>query len=319
VTPGADTVVAEFDAGTARGAPAPWWLKIAAKIVLSRVLPSYKARRRLRISVHSFGANYGGNPEVLRREIDMYTQRTGRPPESLLELGPGDSVANALHAAAAGVGSIWLADTDDFATSDMAQYRRIVERIAQHQPQFPDRVDLTSRAAMLASVNARYLTGGTASLRAIPDRSIDLAVSYAVLEHVRRGEFGQLFAELHRVLAPSGLAFHWVDLMDHLGGRLDNLRLPAWLWESAWFASSGFYTNRLRFSEMMAHARGAGFATSVPSLARWPLLPTPRTAMATEFAQFDDEDLRIANFGLLLWHRARDGSITGGQTRGGDA
>jgi hypothetical protein len=314
-----ETVVSVFDAGTARGAPLPWWLKIAAKLMLSRLLRSYKVRRRLHISMHSFNAAYAGNAESLRLAIDAYAARMGRPPKSLLELGPGDSVTNALYAAAAGLGPIWLVDAGDFATTEMAKYRYIVDAIAKDQPRFSGCVDLSSFAGMLTSINAHHLAGGTASLHAIPDGAIDLAVSFAVLEHVRRAEFAQLLVGLHRVLSPSGLAFHWIDLMDHLGGRLDNLRLPAWLWESEWFASSGFYTNRLRCAEILALARAAGFVTSVPGLARWPALPTPRRAMNSEFAGFDDEELTIANFSLLLWHRAQGGSITDGATRGGDA
>jgi SAM-dependent methyltransferase len=312
-----DAVITDFDAATARGAPVPWWIKIAAKLVLSRIVPSYSVRRRLRVSVHSFTADYAGNPDVLRHAINLHTSRTGSPPRSLLELGPGDSIANALYAAAAGTDTIWLADAGDFATNDMTQYQRAVDHIASDQPDFANRVDLSSRAAMLASINARYLTGGTASLRTIPNGSIDLAVSFAVLEHVRRAEFAQLLAELHRVLAPSGLAFHWIDLMDHLGGRLDNLRLPTWLWENSLFASSGFYTNRLRFSEIVTRARDAGFSTSIAWLARWPSLPTPRRAMAREFARLEDEELRIANFSLLLWHRTQDRRINDKGISGG--
>src|SRR5690242_11024859 len=88
-----DAVITDFDAATARGAPVPWWLKIAAKLVLSRIIPSYNARRRLRISVHSFNADHAGNRDALQHAIAVYRDFAVAPPNSLLELGPGDSVA----------------------------------------------------------------------------------------------------------------------------------------------------------------------------------------------------------------------------------
>ncbi|MCW3475359.1 class I SAM-dependent methyltransferase [Limobrevibacterium gyesilva] len=300
-----------FDAQAARGSRVPWWVKIGAKMVLSRVLPSYAWRRRLGIGVHSYWAATIGHRDEIRRAIALHTALTGRGPEAMLELGPGDSLANALYAAAEGVRTIWLVDAGDFATADMAVYERIVRLIEADCPDFAARVDLSSRAAMLASLGARYLTGGTGDLGRIPAGSIDLIVSYMVLEHVGRGTFDRLLAETRRILAPDGLAYHFVDLMDHLGGRLNNLRFPDALWEHPAMAGSGFYTNRLRCTEILARAREAGLEASVPFLSRWPVLPTPRGALHRQFAGFSDAELRIAYFGLLLRRPLSDRTVSG--------
>jgi SAM-dependent methyltransferase len=289
-----------FDASVARGMPLPWWLKIAGKLVLSAGLPSYRLRRRLGLGIHSCVAGRAGNPDVLREDIARHVSATGRLPQTLLEIGPGDGVANALYAAAAGVTTIWLVDAGDFASTDMQDYQRIVQRIARDNPAFAGRIDLSSRAAMLASIGARYLTAGIESLRDVPTQSVDLIVSYAVIEHVRRRDLAALFAQMHRVLVAGGMARHWIDLMDHLGGRLNNLRLPETVWEHRVMAGAGFYTNRLRCCEILDLARSAGFAASVPRLLRWPDLPTKRRAMARQFRRFDDDELRIASFDLLL-------------------
>ncbi len=293
------TTTSVFNAQAARGMPIPWWMKIAAKLVLAHGMPDYRLRRRLGLFMHSYVSGHTGQPDPLRNDIARHLRLTGRPPQTLLELGPGDGLANALYAAAAGVTTIWMVDVGDFATAEMQTYRQIVQQLAADNPDFAKRVDLSSRPAMLASIGARYLTGGTADLAQIPTGSVDLIVSYAVIEHVRRDELAQAFAETFRILAPGGIARHWVDLMDHLGGRLNNLRLPPGIWEHPLMASAGFYTNRWRHSEIVALAQHAGFDTAVPWLSRWPTLPTPRRALARPFQHFNDEELRIASFDLI--------------------
>ena len=42
----------EVLAASPRGLPIPWWAKIGAKIVLSRVLPSYRVRKALGLFLH---------------------------------------------------------------------------------------------------------------------------------------------------------------------------------------------------------------------------------------------------------------------------
>jgi hypothetical protein len=281
--------------GDGAGARLPWWAKIAAKLVLSRVVPGYAWRRRLGIGVHSFASHTLGHPAEIAREVAWFAALNGRPPASLLELGPGDSLANALYARALGVGRIWLMDTSDHAVAGMDAYRRIAGGL----PGLPA-LDFSSRAAMLAGLGATYLTGGPASLAEIPDGAMELCVSYMVLEHVRRADFATLLAELHRLAAPGGLGHHFVDLMDHLGGGLNNLRFPSWLWEREAIARAGFYTNRLGRPEIVALAEAAGFETAIAHVSRWPALPLPRRAMAAEFRARPEDELGIASFTLRL-------------------
>jgi SAM-dependent methyltransferase len=205
-----------------------------------------------------------------------------------------------LFAAAEGVARVWLSDVGDFAESGMDFYRRLAAMEEAAHPGFSARVDFSGRAAMLASLNATYLTTGTASLAAIPSGSLDLILSTAVLEHVARAEFATLAREMVRVLRPGGTAYHEVDLMDHLGGAQNNLRFSERVWESALMASSGFYTNRLRCCEILKIMREAGFDAALARVARWPSPPTPRSALAEQFSAFPDDEMRIANFGMLL-------------------
>jgi len=282
-----------------RGLPLPWWAKIGAKIVLSRAVPSYRVRKALGLFLHgNLDHNVAQHHAFVKNVLAQHARVTGSKAKSLLELGPGNSLGTALFAAAAGVERMWLADVGDFASSDMAFYRQLAGMV----PAYPghQRINFTDRAAMLASLNATYLADGTASLAEIPDGSLDLILSTAVLEHVGRADFPLLAREMMRLLRPGGTAYHEVDLMDHLGGAQNNLRFSQATWESPLMAKSGFYTNRLRCAEILQIMRDAGFEAALTRVTRWGTPPTPREALAEQFRGLPDEELLIANFGMLL-------------------
>ena len=106
-----------------------------------------------------------------------------------------------------------------------------------------------------------------------------------------------------RVLKPDGVCVHRVDLADHLGGALNNLRFSEAVWEGRLFPRSGFYTNRIRFSKMLEIFEQAGFNYEVPRKAIWTSLPTARAVMAKEFQALSDSDLIISGFDLILRHK----------------
>jgi hypothetical protein len=75
--------------------------------------------------------------------------------------------------------------------------------------------------------------------------------------------------ELLRVLKPSGISVHRVDLRDHLGRTLNNLRFSDDRLESDFFTKSGFYTNRIRFPEMISIFESVGFECEILNPIRW--------------------------------------------------
>jgi hypothetical protein len=78
------------------------------------------------------------------------------------------------------------------------------------------------------------------------------------------------------------------------------LRFGAGIWESPLMANSRFYTNRLRYLELLRLFREAGFEPEVIRKAEWEILPTPRRKMAREFAVLPEEDLKVSEFDVLL-------------------
>jgi hypothetical protein len=117
---------------------------------------------------------------------------------------------------------------------------------------------------------------------------------------VRRRDYLAVLGELRRLTRPQGLGTHAVDLGDHLGGGLNNLRFPEWFWENDRVAKSGFYTNRFAFADHCRAFAEAGFAAEIVEADRWERLPLPRRALAAPFAVLADDDLLTRGFLAVL-------------------
>jgi SAM-dependent methyltransferase len=277
----------------------PWWARIGAKLVLSRLPAGYGAWRRINLFAH--GAMH--QPEYAFRVFQQHLSLTGFDVARsfvVLEVGPGDSLSSAVVAAAHGASETHLVDVGPFATSDMTVYRDLAARLRACGLTPPELNAVSDIPGLLRACRASYRTGGLVSLREIPTASVDFAWSHAVLEHVRRHEFLPLVRELRRVMRPGGVSSHVVDLKDHLGGALNNMRVPSRLWEAEWMARSGFYTNRLRMAEMLDAFRRAGFDPHVDSVRRWESLPTRHRALAAEFKTLPPAELLVEGFNVVL-------------------
>ena len=278
----------------------PWWGKIGAKLILARLPVNYKVWKRL----HLF--EYGDMEEpsyahgVFRKHFDAARSRRTFNGFVGLELGPGDSLLSAMIAHAYGASAYHLVDVGAFAQADAKRYGAMADFLAAQGLPTIKGDNVTSTETILTACQATYGTSGLSSLRAIPDKSVDFAWSHTVLQHVRRAEFIDTLKELHRLLRPDSISSHWVDLQDCLGGALNNLRFSEPVWESSVMAESGFYTNRIRCSEMLALFRIAGFAPEVIAVKRWDRLPTPRAKLWGPFKALSDEDLCVRGFHVLL-------------------
>jgi len=279
----------------------PWWAKIGAKMILSRVPAPYGVWRRLGIFRHGDM----GRPEHAVKVFETHYRRALRyvalqPGFVALELGPGDSLLSGLVARYRGASRTYLVDTGAFAARDLRPYRELIRMVngCGCAPQeIPDGTDLDAIARMF---HITYLTGGATSLAAVPDESIDFAWSHVVLEHIRRREFEPCMLELRRVMRKGAICSHTVDLRDHVGGAINNLRFSERVWESEFIARSGFYTNRLRRSEILKVFAAAGFQPLMVEPLSWQSLPTPRRSLADPFREMHDDELLVAQFDVVL-------------------
>ena len=271
-----------------------WQLKILIKLLLSHLPLKYGFWQRIGL----FRLGEMDQAEYAEKIFRLHSQRAypeGIPADlTFLELGPGDSIASAIIANACGVGRIYLVDSGDFATRDMTVYRSMVKQLQDKGlPMRLDMAEIHDFNQLLEACNATYLTQGLDSLKTIHDRQIDFVWSHSVLEHIRKRDFPDTFREIRRIIKSGGMMSHNVDLMDHLGGGLNNLRFPEWFWENDFVANSGFYTNRIRYSEMLAILKDAGFCMEESNHSNWPELPISRSSLATPFHHFSDQELMV--------------------------
>jgi hypothetical protein len=124
-----------------------------------------------------------------------------------------------------------------------------------------------------------------------------------VLEHLPLPEFDSFCRELYRVTRPGGASSHNIDFRDHLSSSLNSLRFTERVWESSWFAKSGFYTNRLRLSHVLKAFTAfteAGFVVANKEQIKWDRLPVPRRSLDRQFRDLSDDDLLTHEVNLVL-------------------
>ena len=275
----------------------PWWAKIGAKIALAKAPVSYELWRRIGIFRHGKMIDADYSRSVFDSHMKSLAKHTSTKPHSLLELGPGDSVSTAIWAHAQAIESTTLVDAGQFATSNVNAYQGALKLagLENHPAMRSSSVD-----AMLREIGATYLCNGLIGLQSIPSESIDAIFSNAVLEHVRRSEFAATIRELYRIQRPGGISSHQIDLRDHLGGALNSLRISHQRWESPLFSQSGFYTNRLRCSEIRSIFTDAGWEILECTERKWDHLPTPRRMLHKQFQKFTDNDLLVSGVRIVV-------------------
>lgn len=277
-----------------------WAFKIAAKLLLARLPVPYTFWKSLGVFRH-------GRMDSAEYPMKIFMLHVGRayprglPPQSvILELGPGDSIASAIIGCAYGVKRAYLVDVGNFASKDVSFYRSLADDMRERGVNAPDLSCAASFEDILRICSAKYLTNGIVDLRQIPSGSIDFIWSHSVLEHVRKHELEAMLLELKRILKPGALSSHNIDFQDHLDGALNNLRFSENIWESSFFAESGFYTNRIPAVRMHDMFRMAGFQVMEEAFGQWPAFPTPRRAIHADFQQYSDGELINRTSHVLL-------------------
>lgn len=277
-----------------------WQLKIACKLVLSRLPLGYDFWKRISLFRHG----RMDRPEYAFRVVRSHYDRVHFARKSggfvAMEIGPGDSLLSAVGLHALGAKLTYLIDVGPFARQDFGIYSKMIEYLEGSGFSLESIKATTDLTTLHNRINCKYLIEGLESFAAIPDASVDLIWSQAVLEHVRLSELDPLLREMRRVLRPDGVCSHRVDLKDHLGGALNNLRFSHKTWESNVFAKSGFYTNRVRFKGMMERFKKAGFDVECVKCDSFDEVPIVRSRLADDFRGLDEEDLKISGFDIVL-------------------
>jgi len=117
--------------------------------------------------------------------------------------------------------------------------------------------DATNIKMIFKRANIKYKAPADATKTLLPDNSIDLVFSYAVLEHISEDTINNLMIETKRILKKNGIVYHAIGLHDHYAGfdksisKVNFLRYPEWLW-SFFIKNKISYHNRLREKEFIS-------------------------------------------------------------------
>ena len=218
----------------------PWWSKVVCKLLLVAIPVRHPTLRKLGLTRHGDMETPEWAYAIFGQHFDV--SKTGCMPQgfTVLELGPGDSVFTALMAYTAGARTTYIVDVAPMAATDVELYRRMASFLKSKGLAAPDLSEARTLDDVLARCNARYLTGGLASLRELPTEGVDFIFSCSVLQHVHLDELPNPLAQLRRVIKQSGVSVHSIDLRDMLGQTLHHLKFPPRIWESAAFRRAAF-------------------------------------------------------------------------------
>lgn len=169
--------------------------------------------------------------------------------KNILELGPGGSIGFGLLALKYGAKKYYAIESISHAfitEKQLFSYRKLLENDNDSINKY-----------FIKNINSQYVYNsefiefieiGQDSSYILPDESIDIIYSCAVLEHVHNLDL--CFSEMTRVLRKSGIMNHQVDLRDHIFSQKS-----IWFlnfndyWFDRFFKNTGEYVNRKRLSD----------------------------------------------------------------------
>ena len=180
----------------------PWWSQITVRLVFSKLPVSYNTWRKLGVFKHGFmDSSKYANSVFENHMARAGLQREHLRDTTILEIGPGDSVATAIIAKCHGAKAILL-DAGHFAQDDIKAYIELCEYLRKLGLEPPDLSSASTLEDVLSVCNAKYLTEGFASYKKIPTNSVDFVFSHGVLMLIPKKEFLPTMQECRRIMKP---------------------------------------------------------------------------------------------------------------------
>lgn len=270
-----------------------WRFKIVVKLLLKMLPLPYSFWKKIGVFQHGAMENVDFSYNVWKHhainggvlcDSGVFNANIG----VVLELGPGDSFYSGLFSLAAGAQKAIAVDVGDFA--------QIGDNLRK---QYTDKIEDEFGEVIISSA-VDYRVEGIDSLRTLKEFCVDYSYSNAVLEHVLKESFHDFARQLYRVMKCGGVSVHRVDLRDHLGGGLNNLRFSPYVWESAIFQEAGFYTNRLRMSEIVNHFESVGFVCEIIKKDHWLKMPLKLNKVHVELRNHSESEFLVKGFDIKL-------------------
>ena len=277
-----------------------WLLKIIIKIIISRLPIPYRFWKKVNIFKHGKMEDFTYSRKIFEGHFhDMRKLNVIENPV-IMEIGPGDSLFSMVYSRKYSNKEFYFLDVKEYATKDHKIYLKLHKEL-EKEKYFNKRLGRSFEkfSDILAFYNAYYLTKGLKSIRKIKDNSIDYIFSHSVMEHVRKKDVNKLVKEMFRILKPNGVISHNINYKDHLDEGLNNLRFSEKLWESNFFAKSGFYTNRIPAIEMHMIFKSNGFSLEKEYFGKWNKLPIKRRFINSDFKKYTDKELSFPTSSFL--------------------
>lgn len=189
-----------------------------------------------------------------QERVDLTLDIKGK---TLLELGPGGSLGFGLLTLQFGAKKYYAID-DGIHTfvgkRQLLQYSQLCGDMKNIQHYFIPQKDGVSYNPHFI----QYLSINQESTYPLPDNSIDVIYSCAVLEHVH--DLTLCFSEMTRVLKPNGIMYHEIDLRDHIFSQCSLWFLAINdFWFRLLFSHTGGFVNRKRKNHYQQLAKKYGF------------------------------------------------------------
>lgn len=237
-----------------------WIAKAAVQSVLARAPYGEQINHRLQRTVVSKGDHRFddviGSLENLSRHVSIKDA-------AVVEAGTGWDGLPTIWLSAHGAAEIHTYDHMPHLRLGLAKSAALT--LLERYPQNARLEAMSSSASFdqfLASGRIHYAAPADATRTGLPEGSVDIYFSYAVLEHVPETVIDAMVAEARRVLKPDGVFFAVVGLHDHYVGmngasKVNFLQYPEWMW--ALLVKNKFsYHNRLRERDFLDRLRASG-------------------------------------------------------------
>jgi Methyltransferase domain len=246
---------------------APWQAKAALQFVLAHVPGGESVNNVLQRWNGSFSeASIRSRVLGLTRFLSAHLDVNGKV---VVEIGTGWDAVNTLMLYVFGARTIYTYDHVPHLRFDLAM--SVVRQVRQQLPEIVaisgmdrailrNRVEALERASnlrmLLENAGITYIAPGDAARTGLPDSSVDVVYSYAVLEHVSEDVIASITAEAKRILVRDGIAFHNIGEHDHYVSfdssisRVNFLKYSEWWWRFL-VKNKISYHNRLREPEFI--------------------------------------------------------------------
>lgn len=278
----------------------PWQIKYILKKKTSRNKLFHSIGKKLGVFKHGDGERPEYVYGVFSKHYNRVSKILSKEKFVGLEIGPGGYFSSSVISYLHGCQKTLMVDVDNIDPNAIKNYGKLVEFLEGKGFNVSELKNLKDVDQILQTVNGEFLERGIHSLREIPSSSVDFIWSNACLEHIYLEDFSDLMCETRRILKKEGVCSHTVDLQDHLDLSLNNLRFSPEEWETDEIKKSEFYTNRIRFKEMLQIFEKAGFHVDLVQIRRWENLPINIQKINAHFLQNKEEDLNVSRFDVLL-------------------